>query len=577
MRADSGASYIFRPGVWLPNHYQDTIQQTRENVHIITDTHHTMASTSVPGSQYHHYVPQFLLKSFAHKYRHKKNKPNKHRIRPTELVVNCLELSPPSAAGEPGNAEIVEALVKRTLGQQDMYRDSTRAQLNDPQLVETMLSKLESDTSVVVHQIKEAFDTGKDGICLTRTERNLVRKFLFLLKYRGPVFFNRYNHETEAGYDADDRDRMLAYMRDKGFTRPVDVWLHNIKTIIELDMNTVDDVTWMAELPRKMYPDDANWAMMHMQSMYMAFCRPENMDNSSENNDNEFIITDNCYHIFEGPCNMGYSDGTGVVQKEWLSYHEFAPITPKLMIVLRCNMLRKSVAGKHPIWPPELMADMPESLLADLPIDVPPMNIGAEGNYLPRKDHRFFFPFFTITTDQVDRIHAVLLDNASISFTFVFNSRASFKRTLESYMKRPDWPGKRVFEHEIDTRLPLLRSLATVMKDKLDSDVVPVWDVMDAPTMEQPAPGAAWRNMLEMTRRFLPAILEQLPGNELPDQLRSYSMLGECFMLSISLSLFVFVSYFGRPRLLNIHRWLEAYSFRRPHSSTLYETPAYQD
>ncbi len=69
-------------------------------------------------------------------------------------------------------------------------------------------------------------------------------KFIFLMKYRGPTFCRRYNHESAAGYDSNDRERMLDYMRKKGFERPIDVWLDNIEAVIDLDMD--EELRWIS-------------------------------------------------------------------------------------------------------------------------------------------------------------------------------------------------------------------------------------------------------------------------------------------------------------------------------------------
>jgi Protein of unknown function (DUF4238) len=88
-----------------------------------------METSHAASSQYHHFVPQFLLKNFAHPYVPQKagsptyiSRPNGEpgkKIYHGDLVVNCLNLSSETP-------EIMETSVKRVLGQMDMYRDTTR-------------------------------------------------------------------------------------------------------------------------------------------------------------------------------------------------------------------------------------------------------------------------------------------------------------------------------------------------------------------------------------------------------------------------------------------------------------------
>jgi hypothetical protein len=82
-----------------------------------------------------------------------------------------------------------------------------------------------------------------------------------------------------------------------------------------------------------MYPEDAQWVILHCQSMYMAIRTPSNPGD-------EFILTDNCYNFFEGKNNVLTDVNTGRSQEmAWMSFHDFAPISPKLLIVLRSFIL----------------------------------------------------------------------------------------------------------------------------------------------------------------------------------------------------------------------------------------------
>jgi hypothetical protein len=63
---------------------------------------------------------------------------------------------------------------------------SSNVRLDTKKDVEQELSKLESQTAVILQKVKKAHENGDAGICLTRVERNKLRKFLFIMKYRGP-------------------------------------------------------------------------------------------------------------------------------------------------------------------------------------------------------------------------------------------------------------------------------------------------------------------------------------------------------------------------------------------------------
>lgn len=140
-----------------------------------------MESSQRAPSQYQHFVPQFLLRNFAHPPRNggsstsaalPNGRPGKKTSR-RDVVVNCLDMTSETP-------RIVQKPVKRTLGQVDMYLGTAKRY----QDVEKMLSQLESKASEVFRNIAKSFEERHRGIWLTRDERNLVRKFLFLMKYR---------------------------------------------------------------------------------------------------------------------------------------------------------------------------------------------------------------------------------------------------------------------------------------------------------------------------------------------------------------------------------------------------------
>jgi hypothetical protein len=146
-------------------------------------------------AQYQLYIPQFLLRNFSHPYkapmakRSKKRgkyhyEKGKHR---GDKVLNVLDL----ASDEP---RLLESPVSRWFGQEDMYEDFADA-IKSKKEVEQELSKLECWTAEILHKVKKAHENSEPGIWLTRVERNRLRKFLFIMKYRGPGFYEKYMSE----------------------------------------------------------------------------------------------------------------------------------------------------------------------------------------------------------------------------------------------------------------------------------------------------------------------------------------------------------------------------------------------
>lgn len=494
------------------------------------------ASSSVP-TQYHHFIPQFILKNFAHKYKPPKGKSNARAPRKPglklfkgDLALNHVDLT----SEEP---KIKESPVKRMLGMPDMYRDTTKP-ATEQHVVEQMLSRLESDASLVFRRITTVFEKGDGGIWLTRGERNLIRKFIFLMKYRNSKFHRRFYHETGASYEANDKHELLAYMRERGFSRPIDVWLHNMKTIIELDMD--NEQRWMSELPQRMFPMDARWAIMNMESMFMNICYPSAAAS-------EFIVTDNSYGVHEGPTNVAVDPETGeLVDMGWCNFHEFAPISPRLMIVLRSSLLPSPSEDVTP-WDKaqrdqwrklavdDVFGEDAQSLLGDLNIQKPENNytemIQGRRYVIPTEDgclksnHKFFFSFFAIETRQVNIINGIFFENASRCTSLVFKTGASFLDTLEFYMTSSD---SNPFRKQVtlipgDRNLILVKKLAAVM-DQLGSTKTPTWDEISPSDPHSPT---ALMDIWDKWVRIQSKQLQALPDENPTEFKRTYQTLGE--------------------------------------------------
>ncbi|EMT73870.1 hypothetical protein FOC4_g10002907 [Fusarium odoratissimum] len=331
-----------------------------------------------------------------------------------------------------------------------MYRDMNGATKKEQHEVEEMFSKMENQAQRVFRKITKALEDGDKVVCLPRSERDLIRKFLFLLKFRGSMFHKRFYHEAVENYWANDKVMFTQYMRDHGFTRPIQVWLESLKTIMTLEMDPERE--WMEKIKKQMYSHDANWLIMHVQGMYMAICTPWNPDD-------EFILTDNSYNVFEGPNHFAQDIQTGEVHGVAdVNFHEFAPVSPRLMIVLRNFLLPVPEEDRDPeirefretmryTSVDDTFGVDTKSSLKDLPIRkarnsyskiVNGQVIRVEGEHgCYTKDDKFYFSLFPVGRYHVNKLNKILLENSSHCSRIVFGSQASFLRTLEYYMTAP--------------------------------------------------------------------------------------------------------------------------------------------
>ena len=341
--------------------------------------------------------------------------------------------------------EITETPVAKTFGMIDMYRD-INASAKQHQ-VEEQLSVLESRAGEVISTIRKAFEAGKEDVWITRPQRDILRKFLFIMKYRGKRFHKRYFHEKAEDYNENDRERMLKYMKDKGITRPIDVWFDNIKGILDLKMDP--ELAWMENIQKRIYPDDAKWFCNNVQQFSMALITPKEPED-------EFLLTQNAYSIHEGYETQRLNPTTRKMEcVAYTEFHLFAPISPRLMIVLRSIMLPVPEEDADPSireWRESfyqanaIQHDHPElvgKLLRDLPIGKARNSYSEIVNGKTVRSHdrplgisdKFGFRFFSIPENYVQVINKVMLQECYGIDRVVFNSKAAAYKTIQKYLE----------------------------------------------------------------------------------------------------------------------------------------------
>lgn len=382
-------------------------------------------------SQYHHFIPRLLLKNFA-VFKNPgvitaRTSNSKKRKAPDPKRLNVLNL-------ESGKRE--QADVGHTFGFVDIYRDFDVAQPEQHDW-ERRLSRLESDAGEIIARIKRLYEAGKEEVQFTRHEKDLLRRFLFIMLYRNRSFMSRFDKSAE-DYDEDDQEIMHAYMEDRGFQKPKDVWFSNIRAFLDVDLDCEWDV-WYEEIHKRAYPPDARWFFKSMQMSFLAICTPQRIAD-------EFILTQNAYSIFEGPNDPG----------AWTDYHVFAPISPQLLLVTRNALLPNGLDEdeEQRLILLEKMKSMhmnpsaAVSSLEDLPVAKARNNysqvVDGRSVLLPTKiarhRHVFYFPFFKISTAHVQKINMIMLEEAAGTMAIIYKSPEALRRSLEHYLA-DDTPG----------------------------------------------------------------------------------------------------------------------------------------
>ncbi|KAL6900164.1 hypothetical protein GGI43DRAFT_59956 [Trichoderma evansii] len=424
--------------------------------------------------EYQHYIPQFLLRNFSHKYvppgdskaGKSRRRSRKKKMYAGDPVVNSLCLT--------DEFFLEECSVKRVCGLENMYDTPAKPLEVQPRL-EKKFSEFERKASCIYRQITNSYRDGKQAVLLKRAEKDLLRKFMFLLTYRGKQYYQLFNVDSMQDYDADDKELLQAYMAKHGFTKPIDVWLQSLEKIIDLDIDI--EGSWKWRICQSIYFPFADRFIDHIMAMYMAICTPAN-------DDEEFVLTENCYNVHEGQTTSYYDSSTGKHTTMSPRFHRFAPISPKLAIVLRSNLLPEPYGDINPdgqelrqferlLWIDSFYGSGTKSILEDLPVHKPATSYleVVNGRLVPRSgwdqqlgmDDSFCFTIFPIPTRHVRTINGLLIDHAFHGSRIIFDRKDVFLDLLEWYLTEPCEVGKNIFGKHVGKQTRYIEGLSDFM------------------------------------------------------------------------------------------------------------------
>lgn len=376
----------------------------------------------------------------------------------------------------------------------NLYQDAGASAV-DEMHIEKALSVLERQASRIITRIKRAQARNEPSVTLTRVERNCVRKFLFVMKFRNPFFWAKYGCTTEE-YQHVDREYVLKFMQERNLTKPIEVWLLTLKTIIETPIDANDE--WEKTVYDTCFSHDALWFILHMNGSFMSFCQPADMED-------EFILSESAFGIHEGP-----SEGTAAFIPKWTStarrdiggldvtteiakmranngwyteYHHLAPFSPKLLLVLRSNNLRteeskrqfrdmanSGIPGSHQWAIPSVF----DHLHLEPPEPSYGRNIPIE--QFKRSDQdTFTFPLHKLSRRDLVLFNSIILNEVRKELTWT--SDLAMTRTLEAYLEEERFRlpmSAAVFLEGEDpeiTRRQKLHKLFEMLKGRLGEEV----------------------------------------------------------------------------------------------------------
>ena len=394
----------------------------KELVHAVAtndrEKHEVPQEPEQKRSQYQHFIPCLVLRTFA--------TPESRALGGRRgALVNVYSMK---------DACITPTPIARCYGHPNMYQDVSAT---DEMHIEKALAVLEGLAARAVERVKREQAKGASSVTLNRVEKNYIRKFLFVMKYRGPFFWTKYNHAL-GDYRHADRELVLEFMRKRGFTKPIEVWLHNLKTILDTPIDPKYD--WESTIRKNCFIHDGIWFIHNMNDFFMAFVQPANPDN-------EFIITDVAFGIHEGPTEVLFTKEDSLHASNfslraksygyYTEFHKMAPFSPKLLLVLRWHSLINEETkrdlreladisrspGSHQWKVPSAF----DKLHLDLPQKTYVVDVGTQTD-----EDTFEFTLHKISDQDVWQFNSLFLEHVRQNITW--HSNAALKRTLIEYL-----------------------------------------------------------------------------------------------------------------------------------------------
>lgn len=337
--------------------------------------------------QYHHYIPRFILRNFAIDDYHKKNS-DKEEINIYSIKNNNLEIGK----------------IQKNYGILNMYKDINNK--NNIMYVEQELSKLESKVSIIIRKIIE-----NDKITIKRNELFNLKKFLFIMCYRNNEKRIQYLNNN---FNISNQISIQLYMQNKNFNTPKEVWLNDIKEILDMDYmdilkfseNDIENILFDKKVT-KIYPSVYIDLIIDM-TMFLCIWKTDN--------ESEFIVTDNSFGIYEG-------------SQSNVCFHKFYVVSPNTILVLSNKAFHSDgqIIGLLNEYYKQGFKTLFEQSLHYTPV------VEYKKTDTVNINDKFTYKVKIITKEIVNLINSILLDN--VQYNITFKSEKSLYKSIKYYKK----------------------------------------------------------------------------------------------------------------------------------------------
>ncbi|KAF9964177.1 hypothetical protein BGZ70_006824 [Mortierella alpina] len=405
---------------------------------------HSKQSTIIP-SEFQHYIPRFILKTFADNFSLDNTEFIKDASRPNSSGFKREKPSKRRRNDRPRHDINVYRVkdhttnptdVAKAYGAYDMYRDIAEV---DCMKFEKLLSKHESTAATF---IRETWDENAD-LSLTRAQLMGMKKFLVVMMYRSESRRSQYFNQK---FDPITAFSVKKHMAHNNLPSVQAVWFENLKWIIETSVEDImsefkELLIASAESAQPMAPISPYLGPIHSLELQDFGCM---MGQTivcvwQAEAGSEFILSEGCFGAWEG--------APGI----W--FHNFFIVSPRCAIVLVSRIYLEQRTQKKPCWTSmfgDKLHAYPRTVYKKGP---PPKDL----NFLNLEpfstpDDVFKYKRIVIPKEEVYKVNSIFLDARQESLTY--KSPVSMYKSLRYYDKV-----KRVLFHECHDYSILRRKL----------------------------------------------------------------------------------------------------------------------
>jgi hypothetical protein len=301
--------------------------------------------------------------------------------------------------------------------------------------VEKQLSKLENKAADIINKI---LNNKLSEIILKRNELYDLKKFLFIMSFRSN---NRRNQYINNKFDIMTSVSIKSFMEKHYFDTPEEVWLNDIKNILDTDYDKIVDSS--KEDLKKIYEGNFDDYLSSMLFSEEDSKISPNIRNDifieatmficiwKTNDDSEFVVSDNSFGLFEG-------DIPGVY------YHTFYVLSPNTILVLsnKCYHKDGEILGMlNTYYNNGFRKSWFDISLHDTPIVKYKNNKFIYENHRIKyrdsrshdNDDEFTYKIRTISKDTVNLINSIILNHTEDLITF--KSEKYLYKSIKYYNK----------------------------------------------------------------------------------------------------------------------------------------------